>query len=212
MLWYCLVLLYFGDEDGRDYIHTTVRSLRTDRQRGSPLGQMENTPHSSTGVSPASLLMNRHIRTKIPCLDLSRPSKLIKIARSNDNLRKSKAKSYMDKRHRATPSDIRQGDQVLLLQKRQNKLTTRYDPRPFTVVRKKGVSVELARGGARLFRNVSMVKKVIPTTRNIEPVRRPTQEVRLPSHGNITVENAEHCSRPFRERRVPSYLNDFHLS
>ena len=171
-----------------------------------------NTPHSSTGVSPASLLMNRHIRTKIPCLDLSRPSKLIKTARSNDNLRKSKAKSYMDKRHRATPSDIRQGDQVLLLQKRQNKLTTRYDPRPFTVVRKKGVSVELARGGARLFRNVSMVKKVIPTTRNIEPVRRPPQEVSLPSHGNITVENAEHCSRPFRERRVPSYLNDFHLS
>ena len=37
----CLVLLYFGDEDGRDYIHTTVRSLRTDRQRGPPLGQME---------------------------------------------------------------------------------------------------------------------------------------------------------------------------
>ena len=118
----------------------------------------------------------------------------------------------MDKRHRATPSDIRQGDQVLLLQKRQNKLTTRYDPRPFTVVKKKGVSVELARGGARLFRNVSMVKKVIPTTRNIEPVRRPTQGVSLPSHGSITAENAEHCSRPFRERRVPSYLNDFHLS
>ena len=52
-----------------------------------------NTPHSSTGVAPASLLMNRHIRTKIPCLDISRPSKLIKIAHSNDNLRKSKAKS-----------------------------------------------------------------------------------------------------------------------
>ena len=82
---------------------------------------------------------------------------------------------------------------------------------PLLLSKKKGVSVELARGGTRLFRNVSMVKKVIPTTRNIEPVR-PTQGVSLPSHGNITVENAEHCSRPFRERRVPSYLNDFHLS
>ena len=96
-----------------------------------------NTPYSSTGVLLAPLLMNRHICTKIPCLDLSRPSKLIKIAHSNDNFRKSKAKSYTDKRHKATHSDIRQGDQVLLLQKRQNKLTTRYDPRPFTVVKKR---------------------------------------------------------------------------
>ena len=171
-----------------------------------------NTPHPSTGVSPASLLMNRHIRTKIPCLDISRPSKLIRIAHSNDNLRKSKAKSYMDKRHRATPSDIRQGDQVLLLQKRQNKLTTRYDPRPFTVVKRKGVSVELVRGRARLFRNLSVVKKVIPTTRKSELVRRPTQGVSLPIRGNITVENTERCDRPVRERCVPSYLNDFLLS
>ena len=171
-----------------------------------------NTPHSSTGVSPASLLMNRYVRTKIPCLDLSHPSKLLQIARSNDNLRKSKAKSYVDKRHKATPSDICQGDQVLLLQKRQNKLTTRYDPRPFTVVKKKGVSVELARRGTRLFRNVSMVKKVIPKARNTEPVGRPTQGGSVPSHVNITLENTEHLGRPFRERCVPSYFNDFHLS
>ena len=39
----CFILQYFGDEDGRDYIHTTVGSLRTDRQRGSPLGQIKNT-------------------------------------------------------------------------------------------------------------------------------------------------------------------------
>ena len=82
----------------------------------------------------------------------------------------------------------------------------------FTVVKRKGVSVELARGQARLFRNVSMVKKVIPTTRNSELVRRSTQGVTLPSHGNITVENTERCDRPVRERRVPSYLNDFLLS
>ena len=37
------MLQYFGDEDGRDRIHATVRSLRADRQSGSPLGQMENT-------------------------------------------------------------------------------------------------------------------------------------------------------------------------
>ena len=94
----------------------------------------QNTSHSSTEVSPASLVMNRHIRTNIPCLDLSRPSKLLQIACSNDNLRKLKAKSYIDRRHKV---EIRRGDQMLLLQKRQSNLTTRYDPRPFTVVRKK---------------------------------------------------------------------------
>jgi len=78
----------------------------------------------------------------------------------------------MDERHKATSSNIRQGDKVLLLRKCQNKLTTRHDFTPFIVVRKKGISVELARRGARLFRNVSMVKKVIPTERNTEPVRR----------------------------------------
>lgn len=92
--------------------------------------------------------MNRHIRTKIPCLNLPRTSNLVRISCANNNLRKSKAKAYVDKRHNATLSDIRQGDQVLLLQKRQNKLTTRYDPRPFTVVKNKGVSVELVRGQA----------------------------------------------------------------
>ena len=34
-----------------------------------------NTPHYSTVVSPASLMMNRHIKTKIPYLNLRRPSK-----------------------------------------------------------------------------------------------------------------------------------------
>ena len=42
-------------------------------------------------------MMNRHIRTKIPQLDLSRPSKVLQTA--NDNLRK--AKEYMDKRYQA---------------------------------------------------------------------------------------------------------------
>ena len=160
-----------------------------------------NTPHSSTGVSPASLMMNRHIRTKIPQLDLSRPSKVLQSACANDNLRKAKAKEYMDKRHKATPSNIRQGDQVLLLQKRANKLSTRYDPKPFTVISKKGVSVELARGQTRLFRNLPMVKKVNNPTINNGQSRNPSCVDNSPSYLN--------SGRPSCERRIPSYLNDY---
>jgi len=77
---------------------------------------------------------------------------------------------------------------------------------------KKEVNVELARGGTRLFRNISVVKKVIPTARNTEPIRRPTQGESVPSHGKITLQNTEHLGRSLRECRVPSHLNDFHLS
>ena len=170
-----------------------------------------NTPHSSTGVSPASLMINRHIRTKIPYLDLSRPSKMLRTACSNDNLRKSKAKEYMDKRHKAAPSAIQQGDQVLLLQKRANKLSTRYDPRPFTVVKKKGASVELSRGEARLFRNLSMVKKVIPLTWNTEQSSRPVREVWIPRNLSIAMPDTGYSQRPSRDRRIPSYLNSYVL-
>ena len=144
----------------------------------------QNTPHSSTGVSPASLMINRRIRTKIPYLDTSRPSKLLQSARSNHNHRKSKAKEYTDKRHKATPSGIRQGDQVLLLQRRTNKLTTKFDPKPFTVLRTEGVSVELARGEARLFRNLSMVKKVIPATKNTDQSRRSVHHGHAPRYSD----------------------------
>ena len=166
----------------------------------------QNPPHSSTGVSPASLMMNRHIRTKIPSLDLSRPSKLLQIARSNDTLRKSKAKSYMDKRHKATSSDIRQGDQVLLLQKRQNKLTTRYDPRPFTVV-KKGSQ----RGTCE--RKDTVVEKCIHDQKNDSHnnehrTRQKTYPRRsVPSHANITLENIEHLGRQTLPRTPCSQLS-----
>ena len=130
---------------------------------------------------------------------------MLQTACSNDNLRKSKAKEYMDKRHKAAPSTIQQGDQVLLLQKRANKLSTRYDPRPFTVVKKRGVSVELSRGEARLFRNLSMVKKVIPSTQNTEQSSRPARELRIPRNLSIAVPNMGYSQRPSRDRHIPSY-------
>ena len=126
----------------------------------------QNTPHSSTGVSPASDDESPH--------------------QNQDR------KEYMDKHHKATPSNICQGDQVLLLQKCANKLTTRYDPRPFTVVSKKGVSVELARGQARLFQNVSMVKKVSKATVNTGQPRNPSSEDHTPSYLNVRTQDTGH--------------------
>ena len=57
-----------------------------------------------------------------------------------------------------------------------------------------------------------MVKKVIPSARSTEPIRRPTQGGSVSSRGNVTLGNTEEVGRLFQERRVPSYFNDFLLS
>lgn len=48
-----------------------------------------------------------------------------------------------------------------------------------------------------MFRNVPMVKKVIPTARNTELGRRPIQGGSVPSHGDATFGNTEYVGRPF---------------
>ena len=68
---YCFVLQHFGDEDGRDHIHTTVSSLRTDRQCGSPLGQMENTTTILLSM-PVELSVDNRKRALL--LRLARPA------------------------------------------------------------------------------------------------------------------------------------------
>lgn len=60
-----------------------------------------------------------------------------------DKQAKQCTKAYVDKRNRACPSDIKSGDKVLLQQARQNKLSTRYDPEPYTVLERRGPSLIL---------------------------------------------------------------------
>ena len=49
---------------------------------------------------------------------------------------------------------------MLAHQKKQNKLSTPYDPRPFRVIRKKGTMITACRNGKYLTRNASHFKKV----------------------------------------------------
>ena len=68
------------------YIHVSQFDLLGDHKPLEVLltGRWNPLLHSSTGVSPASLMMNRHIRTKIPCLDLPRPLKLDPLVSSHE--------------------------------------------------------------------------------------------------------------------------------
>ena len=81
--------------------------------------------------------------------------------KAKDQQAEQRMKAYVDKRNRASTSDIASGDKLLLKQARQNKLSTLYDPHPFTVLERRGPSLILQRGDGRMFmRNVSHVHKL----------------------------------------------------
>jgi len=82
---------------------------------------------------------------------------------------------------RAAESDIAEGDKVLLLKRKQNKLSAVYDPDPYSVISKKGDLVVIERGETLLKRNVGHVKRFIgqspkacqPQQLGIQPVAQP---------------------------------------
>ena len=95
---------------------------------------------------------------------------------------------------------------MLLKAEKKNKLSSAYDPQPYTVIKKKGPSVILKRGNEPCnMRNVSFVRKLaIPN--NKEPDQKdPTPE----TSGEDQTNSSQ--GRPLRERRPPKHLKDFVL-
>ena len=133
-----------------------------------------STPHTTTGVSPAELLYGRKIRTKIPEFEGDEEEETSgttdQQARDQDAERKQRGAEAANRR--AAESDVAEGDKVLLLQRKQNKLSTTYDPDPYNVISKKGDLVVIERGDTQLKRNVGHVKRLIGST----------PQTRLPQH------------------------------
>ena len=112
-------------------------------------------PHATTGKSPAELLYGRKMRTKMPDV-LERPVEENQEVRDHDAENKGKNKVYADAKRNAKFSEVDLGDSVLVKQDKQNKLTTTFNPTPFTVVSKKGNSLVLqAPSGEQYSRKVS---------------------------------------------------------
>ena len=92
-------------------------------------------------------------------------------ARDQDAEKKKRGAEAANRR--AAESDIAEGDKVLLLKRKQKKLSTKYDPDPYNVVSKKGDLVVIERGETQLKTNVDHVTRLIGST----PQTRQTQHV-----------------------------------
>ncbi|XP_022805991.1 uncharacterized protein LOC111343115 [Stylophora pistillata] len=135
----------------------------------------------------------------------------IREAEGKNQQAKQGTKVYTDKRNRASPSDIKSGDKVLLQQVRQNKLSTLYDPQPYTVLERKGPSLILLRRNGRVFmHNVSHVHKLHQNT----AVREEDDYVMdcdLPQVMNPPRAAEQDTRRSARVRRAPAHLRDYQL-
>ena len=75
------------------------------------------------------------------------------VVRLKDEKAKTEMKQYAAQRRRAKDTVIRIGDTVLLHQKKHTKFSTKFDPRPFHVARKKGTMITAVRSGKYVTRN-----------------------------------------------------------
>ncbi|XP_019628685.1 PREDICTED: uncharacterized protein K02A2.6-like [Branchiostoma belcheri] len=104
------------------------------------------TPHSTTGYPPATLLFQRDMKTRLPELTLEQPE-VNKEAKQNDKKAKMEMKKYTDRKRRAKENSIDIGDTVLVSQRKQNKLTPPYDPKPHRVIGKKNTMITAETAG-----------------------------------------------------------------
>ena len=85
------------------------------------LMQYRATPHWTTGKSPAEMLFNRRIHTKLPQVFPSEETEGQKEIRRHHDAKKMKQKVHFDRCNKVREKDLSVGDQAIL---KQNKSTT----------------------------------------------------------------------------------------
>ena len=110
------------------------------------------TPHSTTGMTPASLMFRRALKTKLPELHPNK-SMLDENIRDLDWNHKLSSKFYANKRRNATFNPVVPGDKVLLKNtKSSGKLAPNFEPQPYTVQAKEGQELTLKADDGTLYR------------------------------------------------------------
>ena len=131
------------------------RSWRKELQ--AILRNYHTSPHQTTGVAPAVLLLKRPVRNKLPQTNYVDP--VSEIVRERDFSQKSKFKAQADSKVYVKPSTISPGETVLVKRPfTASKGATVYDPTPLTVVDKKGSMITAQNENRTVTRNSSFFK------------------------------------------------------
>ena len=120
-----------------------------------------NTPHCTTTIAPAVLLMNRTLRSKLP--HISRESEKFKEAEKANAKNKIRNEKYYNKKNMKI-SQVKKGDWVLVRQRKKNKLSTNFNASPMRVKEVKGSAVILDNDKDTV-RNINDVK-IVPGYNN----------------------------------------------
>ncbi|XP_062568299.1 uncharacterized protein K02A2.6-like [Saccostrea cucullata] len=165
------------------------------------------TPHSTTGKSPAELLYNQKIHTKLPEISARIDHKEI---RETDARRKEDFKIRADEKRRAVPCEIEIGDTVVQRQPKRDKLSTEFAPEKF-IVREKCRNAETLEdeNGSLIKRNCTAIKKFISSDENETETHDP--EISADETGDELDKDRSvtDTGRPSRERKPPAYLKDY---
>ena len=123
-----------------------------------------STPHPATKATPAKLLYNREIRTKLPSTRPI-PRKSFVAATQQDKAYKAKMKAYHDKKRHSRPRTVVAGDYVIITQRKRDKFSSPFDPKPWIVLSQKRGSVKLRRGNETTMRYMSQIRRIPPPLR-----------------------------------------------
>jgi len=88
-----------------------------------------------------------------------------------DQAGKRKQKQYADQKRQTEPHNFQQGNTVLVRQPKKNKLSSPFDPKPYSVTNTNGSMITAQRGNKKITRNSSHFKHIsanVPSPLNVE--------------------------------------------
>ncbi len=186
------------------------------------------TPHSTTGIAPATVLFGRDIRTRLPTLTIKAPSDVD--LRTKDAHGKEKMKHYADSKSNIKPSNLEVGDHVLVKDTRKIKGKTPFEPEPATITARNGSMISARRGSQVLTRNSSFFKRSPESPASQNPIEfepdapvepNELEELAIPDMpepvvepGSQSTDQAQYSTprRSTRERNQPVRFQDYKMN
>ena len=138
------------------FAHTQNLNIKQELYRF--LLDYRTTPHSSTGIPPATVFFGRSLRNRLPQVVVSSSPEDADI-RARDTRAKARMKSYADARVHAKPCTLGVGDAVLVKDTSISRSRTPFQPDPLVITNKKGSMITASRDGASITRNSSFFKR-----------------------------------------------------